>query len=263
MIADPQPMPSKRRARALVVAGHAEAAGLLAGLLEQASLEVRTATGEARGEEVFRLWRPDVVIADFPDVASAFALLHKVRAIDGDTGVVIVVEEGTEEDARRAAESIDAAAFDVIERPVERERLIDGVEKLVDHLTLVDENEQLRQKLEDRYKLPNIVGKSRPMRELFDMVESVAVSEANILIQGENGTGKELIANAIHYHSERARGPFIKINCAALPRDLIESELFGYRKGAFTGASIDKEGLLEMADGGSVLLDEIAEMPPF
>ena len=101
------------------------------------------------------------------------------------------------------------------------------------------------------------------MHEVLELVESVAGSDANILIQGENGTGKELIANAIHYNSKRAKGPFIKINCAAIPKDLIESELFGYKKGAFTGAQTDKEGLFEMAEGGSLLLDEIGEMPPY
>jgi len=108
-----------------------------------------------------------------------------------------------------------------------------------------------------------IVGQSKSMRELFDLVTSVARSEANILIQGENGTGKELIANAIHTASQRARGPFIKINCAAIPKDLIESELFGYRRGAFTGAVSDKVGLLELAEGGSLLLDEIGDMPAY
>ena len=101
------------------------------------------------------------------------------------------------------------------------------------------------------------------MKDLFELIESVAASDANILIQGENGTGKELIANAIHHNSNRVRGPFIKINCAAIPNELIESELFGYRKGAFTGATADKVGLFEMAEGGSLLLDEIGEMPPY
>ncbi len=101
------------------------------------------------------------------------------------------------------------------------------------------------------------------MRELFDLVAAVADSEANILIQGENGTGKELIANAIHYNSRRVKGPFIKINCAAIPKDLIEAELFGHRRGAFTGAIQDRDGLLEQAQGGSLLLDEIGEMPPY
>jgi transcriptional regulator with PAS, ATPase and Fis domain len=101
------------------------------------------------------------------------------------------------------------------------------------------------------------------MKDLFELIESVAASDANILIQGENGTGKELIANAIHYNSNRVKGPFIKINCAAIPKGLIESELFGYKKGAFTGATTDKVGLFEMAEGGSLLLDEIGEMPPY
>src|SRR5687767_3887324 len=101
------------------------------------------------------------------------------------------------------------------------------------------------------------------MKDLFELVESVAASDANILIQGENGTGKELIANAIHYNSNRSKGPFIKINCAAIPKDLIESELFGYKKGAFTGANNDKVGLFEMSESGSLLLDEIGEMPPY
>ena len=126
-----------------------------------------------------------------------------------------------------------------------------------------DEHEQLNAKLQGRYTLRNIIGSGKKMQELFDLVETVAASEANILIRGENGTGKELIANAIHYHSKRSKGPFIKINCAAIPKDLIESELFGYKKGAFTGATMDKEGLFEMAEGGSFLLDEIGEMPTY
>src|ERR1700716_4062449 len=112
-------------------------------------------------------------------------------------------------------------------------------------------------------KCPNVIGKRKKMQELFDLGESVAASEANILIQGENGTGKELFASAIHENSRRSSGPFIKINCAAIPKDLIESELFGYRKGAFTGAMMDKQGLFEMAEGGSLLLDEIGEMPTY
>ena len=129
--------------------------------------------------------------------------------------------------------------------------------------TCVSENLLLKQKLEGQFRFGNIIGKSKKMHEVLELVESVAGSDANILIQGENGTGKELIANAIHYNSKRAKGPFIKINCAAIPKDLIESELFGYKKGAFTGAQNDKEGLFEMAEGGSLLLDEIGEMPPY
>ena len=163
----------------------------------------------------------------------------------------------------RSVEAVKAGAFDFLEKPVDAERLLDKLEKAIKQKTLIDENEQLKAKLQDRYKFQNVIGKSKKMQELFELIESVAASEANILIQGENGTGKELIANAIHYNSKRSKGPFIKINCAAIPKDLIESELFGYKKGAFTGATMDKEGLFEMAEGGSLLLDEIGEMPPY
>ena len=113
----------------------------------------------------------------------------------------------------------------------------------------------------DRSRFANIIGENRSLLEVFDLIECVAASDANILILGESGTGKELIANAIHELSNRAKGPFIKINCAAIPKDLIESELFGYRRGAFTGATTDKKGLFELAEHGSLLLDEIGEMP--
>ena len=146
---------------------------------------------------------------------------------------------------------------------MEPEGLLALLEKAIERRDLHAENHQLKQKLQDRYKFANIIGQSKKMQDLFELVESVAASDANILIQGENGTGKELIANAIHYNSKRAKGPFIKINCAAIPKDLIESELFGYKKGAFTGATPDKVGLLELAEGGSLLLDEIGEMPPY
>jgi transcriptional regulator with PAS, ATPase and Fis domain len=135
--------------------------------------------------------------------------------------------------------------------------------KAIDRTQERAEHQQLKEQIRGQYSFANIVGQSKKMKDLFELIESVAASDANILIQGENGTGKELIANAIHYNSHRVKGPFIKINCAAIPKDLIESELFGYKKGAFTGAQTDKVGLFEMAEGGSLLLDEIGEMPPY
>ena len=228
-------------------------------LLEQAGYEVRTALFGARGEELFRAWRPDAVITDMvlPDI-DGIDLVRRFKALDVDAEVIVISGQGN---IPRSVEAVKAGAFDFLEKPIDAERLLDKLEKAIKQKTLIDENELLKQKLQDRYRFTNVVGKSLAMEELFELVESVAGSEANILIQGENGTGKELIANAIHYNSRRSKGPFIKINCAAIPKDLIESELFGYKKGAFTGATMDKEGLLEMAEGGSLLLDEIGEMP--
>src|SRR6266849_6181173 len=227
-------MSIKRKKRVLAIDDEPAMTDWLKILLEHAGYEVRTALIGSRGEELFKTWHPDAVIV-----------------ITGQGNIPSSVE------------AVKAGAFDFLEKPIDAERLLDKIEKAIKQKTLVDENEQLKAKLQDRYKFQNVIGKSKKMQELFELVESVAASEANILIQGENGTGKELIANAMHYNSKRSKGPFIKINCAAIPKDLIESELFGYKKGAFTGATMDKEGLFEMAEGGSLLLDEIGEMPPY
>src|SRR5213080_5120294 len=192
-----------------------------------------------------------------PDV-DGIELVRKFKQIDGEAEVIVITGQGN---IPRSVEAVKAGAFDFLEKPVDADRLLDKLEKAIKQRTLIDENEQLKAKLQDRYKFQNVIGKSKKMQELFDLIESVAASEANILIQGENGTGKELIANAIHYNSKRSKGPFIKINCAAIPKDLIESELFGYKRGAFTGANMDKEGLVRAAHLGTLFLDEIGDMP--
>ena len=136
------------------------------------------------------------------------------------------------------------------------------LDKATEKLQLSAENRRLKEELREHTSFANIVARSDKMRQLFHLIKSVAPTDASVLIRGENGTGKELVASAIHEHSKRKKGPFIKINCAALPSELIESELFGHKRGAFTGAVSDKTGLMELADGGSLLLDEIGEMPP-
>ena len=251
----------KRKNRILAIDDEPAMTEWLKILLEHAGYDVRTALIGARGEELFRTWRPDGVVTDMllPDV-DGIELVRRFKRLDPEAVVIVITGQGN---IPRSVEAVKAGAFDFLEKPVDTDRLLDKLEKALKQRTLIDENEQLKQKLQDRYKFQNVVGKSKKMQELFDLVENVAASDANILIQGENGTGKELIANAIHYSSKRAKGPFIKINCAAIPKDLIESELFGYKKGAFTGAAADKEGLFEMAEGGSLLLDEIGEMPPY
>jgi DNA-binding NtrC family response regulator len=254
-------MTMKRKKRILAIDDEPAMTEWLKILLEHAGYEVRTALIGTRGEELFRAWRPDGAVIDMmlPDV-DGIELVRRFKAFDPEAEVIVVTGQGN---IPRSVEAVKAGAFDFLEKPIDADRLLDKLEKAIKRKSLVDENEQLKAKLEDRHKLHNVIGKSKKMADLFELVESVAASEANILIQGENGTGKELIANAMHYHSKRSKGPFIKINCAAIPKELIESELFGYKKGAFTGATLDKEGLFEMAEGGSLLLDEIGEMPTY
>src|SRR5881397_3400907 len=254
-------MSLKHKKRVLAIDDEPAMTDWLKILLEHAGYEVRTALIGNRGEDLFKTWHPDTVITDMllPDV-DGIELVRKFKQLDPEAEVIVITGQGN---IPSSVEAVKAGAFDFLEKPIDAERLLDKIEKAIKQKTLVDENEQLKAKLQDRYKFQNVIGKSKKMQELFELVESVAASDANILIQGENGTGKELIANAMHYNSKRSKGSFIKINCAAIPKDLIESELFGYKKGAFTGAATDKEGLFEMAEGGSLLLDEIGEMPPY
>jgi DNA-binding NtrC family response regulator len=161
----------------------------------------------------------------------------------------------------KAVEATKSGAFYFVEKPFEPEGLMVLIEKALERRRILAESETLRQRLKGRDSYYNLVGKSKSMQDIYEIVESVAKSDANILIVGESGTGKELIANAIHYGSLRGKKPFVKINCSALPKDLIESELFGHTKGSFTGAMRDSEGLFGQAHGGSLLLDEITEMP--
>jgi DNA-binding NtrC family response regulator len=252
---------SKRRKRVLVIDDEAATCEWLRVLLERRGYQVRAAPTGARGEELSRTWKPDAVIIDMvlPD-ADGLDLVRRFAANLPDAGVVAVSGHGT---IAKAGDAIKAGASYFVEKPIEADGILALLEKAIERKDLHTENIQLKAKLQDRFRFANVVGKSKKMQDLFELISNVAGSDANILIQGENGTGKELIANAIHYNSKRSRGPFIKINCAAIPKDLIESELFGYKRGAFTGATMDKEGLFEAAEGGSLLLDEIGEMPSY
>jgi DNA-binding NtrC family response regulator len=254
-------MSLKRKKRVLVIDDETAMTEWFKILLEHEGYEVRTALIGARGDEIFRTWRPDAVITDMvlPDV-DGLDLVRRFKEAQPDSEVIVVSGHGT---ISKAVDAIKAGASYFLEKPVEADGILPLLEKAIERKDLHIENIQLKQKLQDKFKFANVVGKSKKMQDLFELIENVAGSDANILIQGENGTGKELIANAIHYNSKRAKGSFIKINCAAIPKDLIESELFGYKKGSFTGATMDKEGLFEMAEGGSLLLDEIGEMPPY
>jgi DNA-binding NtrC family response regulator len=262
----PQDSGRRQRKRVLVVDDEPMVTDWLKMVIEQVDVqpgyEVRAASHAARAEELFQSWRPAVVLLDLllPDV-DGIELLRRMKAHDPNPEIIVISGQGT---IKRALEAGQAGAFFFIEKT---DLDPTGITSILERaLMLHDErqqHEQLKEQVRSQYSFSNIIGKSKKMRELFELVDAVAASDANILIQGENGTGKELIANALHLRSLRAKGPFIKINCAAIPKDLIESELFGYKKGAFTGALQDKVGLLELAGGGSLMLDEIGEMPPF
>src|SRR4051812_44322514 len=252
---------TKRRKRVLAIDDEPAMTEWLKMVIEADGYEVRTALIGTRGEEIFKQWRPDVVVTDLmlPDL-DGITLLRRLKEIDPWPEIIVISGNGT---VARAVEAGQAGAFYFLEKPVTQDGLMTILGRAIDRTQERAEHQQIKEQIRGQYSFANIVGQSKKMKDLFELVESVAASDANILIQGENGTGKELIANAIHYNSNRVKGPFIKINCAAIPKDLIESELFGYKKGAFTGATMDKEGLFEMAEGGSLLLDEIGEMPPY
>jgi len=251
----------RRRRRVLAIDAELSMTEWLKQVIETDGYEVRTALNGSAGEEVFRHWRPDLVLTDLtlPDI-DGIELLKHLKTIDPQAETIVIGGAGT---ITRAVEAGRAGAFFFLEKPVTQDDLMDLLKQAANRTDERAAHQQLREQIRGQYSFANVVGQSRVMKDLFDLVDRVAASDANILIQGENGTGKEMIANAIHHNSKRAAGPFIKINCASIPKDLIESELFGYRKGAFTGAANDKVGLLEMAEAGSLLLDEIGEMPAY
>ncbi len=214
------------------------------------------------GEEGLKLaegYRFDVALADLqlPDL-DGIEVIRRLKEISPASEIIVVSGYGS---VSKAVEATKAGAFYFVEKPVEFEELMILITMALERRDQVEEIKQLRGRLTSRAAYYNIIGSSKEMQDIYEIIDNVAESDANILIIGESGTGKELIANAIHYKSLRVKNPFVKINCSALPKELIESELFGHTKGAFTGATIDKTGIISQADGGSLLLDEIGEMP--
>ncbi len=185
-------------------------------------------------------------------------LLNEVKQGYPGTNVIIMTAFGSVESA---IEAMKHGAYDYVTKPIKNEEMALVVEKAVRDALLRREVQQLRRAVREDYSFHQILGKSKPMREVFDLIRRVADSQTNVLITGESGTGKELAAKAIHFNSDRRSGPFVPVNCAAIPEMLLESELFGHMKGAFTDAKGDKRGLFEEAHGGTLFLDEISELP--
>src|SRR5688572_5464863 len=199
-----------------------------------------------------------VVDLMLPD-GDGLVLTRELRQRDPMLEVLVITAYGSVRKAMEATKG--AGAFHVLEKPFETDEVVGLLRKALEHRKLLAENSHLKKKLAEQVTDSQIIGSAPSMQRVAETIASVADADANVLIVGESGTGKELVANALHEGSKRRDGPWVKINCAALPKDLIESELFGHVKGAFTGASTDKVGLLEEAHGGSLLLDEITEMP--
>ena len=219
-------------------------------------------TGATTAEEGLKLAEAtayDVILTDLllPD-HDGIELVERLKRLVPGSEIIMISGYGS---VAKAVEATKAGAFFFVEKPVEFEELMVLIEKALERSQQAEEIKELRGRLTNRTSYYDLIGGSKAMQNIYETIDSVAETDANILIIGESGTGKELIANAIHYKSPRGRRPFVKINCSALPKELIESELFGHTKGAFTGATMEKVGLLGRADGGSLLLDEIGEMP--
>lgn len=183
--------------------------------------------------------------------------IRRLKAAWPETEVVVMTAYGSID---TAVEAMRSGAYDYVTKPIDRERFPLVVTKALERRALANENKQLRDRLETRVRYDQMVGESEPMQRVYSLVEMVADSGVTVLLTGESGTGKELVARAIHHKSARADGPFVTLNCGALPENLFESELFGYEKGAFTGATTTKVGRFELADSGTLLLDEIGEL---
>lgn len=231
---------------------------ILKTILESEGYDVGVAAGGREAVAAIQKGSFDLVVTDLkmPGMDGG-ELLEHILGEKPSTSVVIVTAHGTIDSAVGA---IRRGAFDYIAKPFDRERILSVAKKAVDKSRLMNENIHLKEQLEQRFRLDGIIGSDSRMREVFRIVKKISGSSATVLIYGESGTGKELIAKAIHYNGARCGAPFMAINCAAIPETLLETELFGYEKGAFTGAYARSIGLFETADNGTIFLDEIGDM---
>lgn len=243
----------------LVVDDDGEMRDLVRDVLEERGHRVVLA--ESGKEALKRLSEADVgvVVTDLRmKEMQGIELLTEIKRAYPDTNVILMTAFGSVESA---VASMKEGAYDYLVKPVKTEELVRVTERAVREVALRREIDRLRREVHKEYSFHQILGKSKPMREVFDLIRRVAGSVTNVLITGESGTGKELVAKAIHFNSDRRDAPFVPVNCAAIPEALLESELFGHLKGAFTDAKTDKRGLFEEAQKGSLFLDEISELP--
>lgn len=227
--------------------------------LQEANYEVSTAENGTQALKLFFDDDFDCLITDWrmPQMSGA-QLLERVGAMNSETPIIVITAFG---DVETAVEAMRGGAFDFITKPFDRQAILLTVEKALKYSAALAENRRLRRIVHEDFRLASVVGDSDKMRQVFNLVERVAQTDVTVLIEGESGTGKELIAKGIHFSGSRKDKPFVAVNCAAIPETLIEAELFGYKKGAFTGATQESKGKFEEANGGTLFLDEISAMP--
>ncbi|MCS6952124.1 MAG: sigma-54 dependent transcriptional regulator [Bryobacterales bacterium] len=245
-------------ARVLIIEDEDKLRRVLELHLTQSGFEVDHAVSAE--EALKRAEHADLILTDLrlPGM-DGLELLALLRRQNSQTPVIVMTAYGTVESA---VEAMKAGAVDFLLKPFSLDHLTTVIRKALEVRALRDENRSLREELAKRYTFDNVIGRSRAMQEIFATILRVAPTRATVLLAGESGVGKDLIARVIHYHSPRRDRPFVKINCTAIPENLMESELFGYEKGAFTGAVTSKPGKFELADTGTVFLDEIGDVPP-
>ena len=224
-------------------------------VLEYEEIEVQTCASGHEALRVYPEFRPHLVFLDVKmEGMHGLETLKRVRELDPHAQVVMISGHGT---IQTAVEATQLGAYDFLEKPLDTDRILLTLRNALQHVVLVSENVRLKQEVHAHHE---IVGSSKAIRQVIERLEKVAPTVARVLITGQNGTGKELVARAIHALSPRAAGPFVEVNCAAIPSELIESELFGHVKGSFTGAFADRAGKFELADGGTLFLDEVGDM---
>jgi DNA-binding NtrC family response regulator len=228
--------------------------------LEKRGYSILLASNGREALPLFRRETVDLVVTDLvmPKM-DGMALLEAVKKVKPETEVIVITAQGTIE---KAVQAMKMGAFDFIEKPINPRVIALVVERALEKQTLVLQNRDLRSQLEDKFHFKNVVGRSEKMVKIFELIRHISSYDSSVLITGESGTGKELIANAIHYHSPRASMPIVKVSCASLSEGIIESELFGHERGAFTGAIASRKGRFELAHGGTLFLDEAEDIPP-
>jgi len=231
---------------------------ILSAILEEEGYETLTANNGITALEIVRNSDIDLVLTDMKmPLMDGIELLERIKLTDPDLPVIMMTAHGTVE---KAVEAMQKGAYNYILKPFDNERLVIYVKKAAAMYSVIKENRRLRDVVESQYNFGNIIGKSKSMKNVFETIRKVAPSSATVLIEGESGTGKELVAKSILFNSPRRNKPFIPVNCSALSENLLESELFGHDKGAFTGAIALKKGRFELADCGTLFLDEISEL---